>query len=65
MFHEDGILIEIGAVLMNKIRYEGYDDQVVGRLIKVLSMLGLSPSDRSRVAVLTPKENENPFKKFA
>lgn len=62
----DRLVVEHGARALAALRSsDDYaDTKLMIRLETVLGKLGLTPADRSKVQVLKPKENANPFAKF-
>lgn len=62
----DRLVVEHGARILWALRSaeEYVDTKLMARLEAVLGKLGLTPADRSKVQVLKPKENANPFAKF-
>jgi phage terminase small subunit len=61
----DRPFLEYGASVMAEIRTQRPIDPKLGiRFETVCARLGMTPADRSKVQVIKPKENENPFAKF-
>lgn len=66
LMHADRLFIAHGARLLSRIsRNEDYDDMpLIEKYSKFLSMMGMTPTDRTRVSA-TPKPVENPFTNIA
>jgi len=62
----DRLIVEHGARILSALRAssEYVDTKMMVRFECVIAKLGLSPSDRSKVSIIKPKETENPFAKF-
>lgn len=61
----DRLFVEYGARVLAQLRNQVDIDPKLGiRFETVCARLGMTPSDRSKVALLKPKEHENPFAKF-
>jgi hypothetical protein len=60
----DGFLLETLAQLISKSRNRSITDAQRNQLIRLFSLIGFTPSDRSRISAgATPDEND-PFARF-
>ncbi|MDM0024089.1 hypothetical protein [Variovorax saccharolyticus] len=61
----DRLFVEYGARVLAQLRNQVDIDPKLGiRFETVCARLGMTPADRSKVQLLKPKENANPFAKF-
>jgi hypothetical protein len=61
----DAPFMEYAAKVWSQIRLAEEIDPKLGiRFETICARLGMTPADRSKVQVVKPKENENPFAKF-
>jgi phage terminase small subunit len=61
----DRLFVEYGARVLAQLRSATEIDPKLGiRFETVCARLGMTPSDRSKVQAVKPKEDENPFAKF-
>lgn len=61
----DRLFVEYGARVLAQLRSSSEIDPKLGiRFETVCARLGMTPADRSKVQIVKPKENENPFAKF-
>ena len=62
----DRAFMEYAAKVWMVIKQPGCPRPDIGiRFESIIGRLGMSPSDRSKVSVIKPKDNVNPFGKFA
>lgn len=61
----DRLFVEYGARVLAQLRNQVDIDPKLGiRFETVCARLGMTPSDRSKVQMIKPKDHENPFAKF-
>lgn len=61
----DRLFVEYGARVLAQLRNQVDIDPKLGiRFETVCARLGMTPSDRSKVQLLKPKENANPYEEF-
>lgn len=61
----DRLFVEYGARVLAQLRNQTDIDPKLGiRFETVCARLGMTPSDRSKVQLLKPKENANPYEEF-
>jgi phage terminase small subunit len=60
----DGFMLETLCHLIALMRDHIISDNQRGQLIKLLSLLGFTPADRSRITAVETKDHTDPFAKF-
>lgn len=60
----DRHLLEIACELMASFRIKGIDPKLIGATTNVLSKLGFSPADRSKIQAPGAGKAESPFQNF-
>ena len=62
----DSFIVEMLVILLHEFRtdYANFTSGKLARLISILTRVGLTPADRSKISVPKPEEKNNPWNEF-